>query len=160
MKKLKSIFDFALILFASLFINFGLLSFGSLWTDPGTLSEWYESINKAPWTPSGWVFGVSWSTITICLSVLVAILYKIKENKYTSLIGLSWLLNIMWNPLFFYLHLTSAAAVVIASLIGVIFVLTDRIRIDYGWKYAWLLLPYFVWLNIALSLNLYVTIMN
>ena len=45
-----------LVIFALL--NFGALAIGGLFTGGGVSSEWYASLNKAPWTPPGWVFGI------------------------------------------------------------------------------------------------------
>jgi hypothetical protein len=44
-----------LILF--LIINFGALGIGGLLLGNPATNEWYQSLNKAPWTPPGWVFG-------------------------------------------------------------------------------------------------------
>jgi tryptophan-rich sensory protein len=50
--------------------------------------------------------------------------------------------------------------VVLLLLSFVIYHMTDFARCIHGWKVAWLLLPYFIWLMIATSLNLYISIMN
>jgi tryptophan-rich sensory protein len=52
------------------------------------------------------------------------------------------------------------SALVIIGLAVVVGVFIDRLRKEYGWGYAWYLLPYFIWLNIASSLNLFVALMN
>ena len=69
-------------IFLFLIINFGGLFIGGLFTGEGVPSDWYQNLNKAPWTPPGWVFGAAWTTIMICFSVYMAILWeKIKLNK-------------------------------------------------------------------------------
>ena len=40
-----------------LFLNFGALALGGLFAGSGAGSNWYAELNKAPWTPPGWVFG-------------------------------------------------------------------------------------------------------
>ena len=52
MKLIKSIIYF-------LIINFSTLSIGSWLMNNGLRTEWYTSLNQAPWTPAGWVFGVA-----------------------------------------------------------------------------------------------------
>ena len=47
-------------------INFGGLAIGSWLMNNGPLSIWYTSLNQAPWTPEGWVFGAAWTTIMFC----------------------------------------------------------------------------------------------
>lgn len=41
-------------------INFGALGLGALLMDSSPIeNEWYVQLNKAPWTPPGWVFGAA-----------------------------------------------------------------------------------------------------
>ena len=47
-----------------LIINFGGLAIGNWFMNNGPISEWYLNLNKAPWTPPGWVFGVAWTINT------------------------------------------------------------------------------------------------
>jgi tryptophan-rich sensory protein len=142
-----------------LFLNFLGLAIGSLWTDNGVTSQWYSELNKAPWTPSGWVFGFAWTTIMICLSVWNSIAWKNKDKDIQTLYYFSWILNVLWNPIFFLYHnlvLSSFVILILTVLIG--FLLHDT-RLKGSWSYI-LLIPYFLWLNIASSLNLYSWIMN
>ena len=72
MKLFKSIVFF-------LVINFGGLYIGNLLMNNGPQTTWYTSLNQAPWTPPGWVFGVAWTLIMICFSVYLAHLF-LKAN--------------------------------------------------------------------------------
>lgn len=87
-----------------LVINFAALGIGGFFTGSGVTSEWYLNLNKAPWTPPGWVFGAAWTTIMILFSIYLAILWPEIEEKrpLILLFGASWLLNVGWNPLFFH----------------------------------------------------------
>ena len=38
-----------------LLLNFGALALGGLFTGSGVSSDWYNGLNKAPWTPPGWM---------------------------------------------------------------------------------------------------------
>jgi benzodiazapine receptor len=151
--------DYFFNLLGFLFLNFTGLAIGALWTNPGVTSDWYSTIDKAPWTPPGLVFGLAWTTIMICLSVYMTNLFTDKNGRYNWLILLSWTLNILWNPLFFHFHYTWLSSIVIVGLTFVLGLLTHVSRVD-GVRSWWLLLPYFIWLIIASSLNLYVAIMN
>ena len=62
-----------LILF--LIINFGGLALGSWLMNNGPNSDWYLNLDKAPWTPPGWVFGAAWTTIMVCFSVYLVFLF-------------------------------------------------------------------------------------
>ncbi len=156
---MKKIINYSLVLLFFLLVNFSGLALGSLWTDPGVNSEWYQNIIKAPWTPPGFVFGLSWTLIMICFSIFMTNLCERNDGSYNPIILFSWFLNIIWNPLFFYLHWTWISAGVIILLTLVIGFLIHENRKQY--KYLWLLLlPYFIWLNIATSLNLFTALVN
>ncbi len=156
---MKKYIDYSLVLLFFLLTNFTGLAIGSLWTDPGVTSDWYQNIIKAPWTPPGIVFGLSWTLIMICFSIFMTNLYERNDGTFNSIILISWFLNIIWNPLFFYLNWVWISAAVIVTLTVVIGFLIHQTRKKY--KYSWiLLLPYFIWLNIASSLNLFISLIN
>lgn len=148
--------------FICLLVNFGALALGAAWTDPGTSSEWYAVMNKAPWSPPGWVFGAAWFTIGVTFSIWGALVFskKVYEAELWVLYIFSVILNILWNALFFGGHFVTTAAIEITLLGFVLFMITDITRNGYGWKYAIFSVPYFLWLMIATSLNWYIVIMN
>ena len=69
-----------------LFINFGSLALGSWLMNNGPQSEWYIQLNKAPWTPAGWVFGVAWTTIMICFSLYLAKLFEHQNSSFLRIL--------------------------------------------------------------------------
>ena len=144
-----------------LIINFGGLYIGNLLMNNGPMSEWYISLNQAPWTPPGWVFGVAWTSIMICFSVYLAYLFNWQNSKFLWLLyGLQVLLNVSWNYVFFNQHMTVFGLVVIVSLLIVILYYFLTFRAESLQKTRFLLLPYIIWLCIAISLNLYIVIHN
>lgn len=153
MKLLKYIIIF-------LIINFGALAIGSWLMDNGPQTNWYQNLNKAPWTPPGWVFGAAWTTIMICFSIYMAYLYKVTPNtKLKILFLIQFVLNVIWNFLFFNQHLVFVGLVCISLLT----IIVGKFLFDYKneLKYkSLLILPYFIWLCIATSLNAYVLIYN
>lgn len=142
-----------------LLLNFLGLALGSIYTDPGVSSEWYSNLVKAPWTPPGWVFGFAWTTIMICLSVWNSKVWVEKDSTLLKLYYLSWVYNVIWNPVFFTLNWLGLSLAIILSLVLLIGTLTHLTRKEYGW-WALLLVPYFLWLNIATSLNGFSFLMN
>lgn len=140
-------------------LNFIGLAIGGLWTNDGVTSDWYNSILKAPWTPPGWVFGAAWTTIAITFGIAMSKIWEKKDNELLILFFLSFLLNITWNPLFFLFNAVGVALIVIINLSLLIFSITHYMRIRYGKWYLWCL-PYFIWLQIATSLNLFILLMN
>lgn len=144
-----------------LVLNFGALALGSYFTGKGVPSEWYAELNKAPWTPPGWAFGAAWTTIMICFSIYMAYLWPLEDNK-SFLIGIfvvQWLLNISWNPVFFYYHNILGGLLIIAALTILVEYFLFHYWSDLKWKSV-LILPYCIWLLIATSLNAYIVLKN
>ena len=147
--------------FIFLIINFTALGLGSLFTNNGVSSSWYINLSKAPWTPPGWVFGAAWTTIMVCFAFYMAYAWNTVANR-NLLIGLfilQWILNILWNPVFFKFHEVLLGLIVIISLtilIGYFFFgYLNEIK-----TVSLLVLPYLLWLCIATSLNAYIVIKN
>jgi len=144
-----------------LLINFGGLYVGNILMNNGPMSDWYTSLNQAPWTPPGWVFGFAWTTIMVCFSIYLAYLFEWQNSTFLWLLyGLQVLLNVSWNYVFFNQHMTIFGLVVIVSLLIVILYYFLTFRAESLHKARFLLLPYIIWLSIAISLNLYVVIHN
>ncbi len=150
-----------LILF--LIINAAALALGSYFTGSIPDNDWYQSLNKAPWTPPGWVFGAAWTTIMICFSVFLAqyfgMLTDAEKRNFYGLFALQWILNVLWNPVFFNWQMVVTGLVVITVLWFLVgWFMRDGIRKTGAW--GWLVLPYFLWLIVAASLNGYVLLYN
>ena len=153
MKITKAIFLFLLI-------NFGGLAIGSWLMDGGPTSLWYTTLNQAPWTPPGIVFGIAWTTIMVLFSIYLGILFQDENTKKNKILyGIQIILNVSWNFLFFNQHLVLLALINILFLTAIVFYFFFK-----GSKKTttikYLLLPYMIWLYIAISLNLYILIHN
>ncbi|MFN5879388.1 MAG: tryptophan-rich sensory protein [Flavobacteriales bacterium] len=80
-------------------------------------------------------------------------------TKIYILYALQWVLNVIWNPVFFAWHLPILGAIVIFLLIVVLV----SVNIYYSTRNTVnliLLTPYVLWLSVAFSMNLYIVIMN
>ncbi len=143
-----------------LVINFGALALGSWLMDNGPISPWYANLNKAPWTPPGWIFGVAWTCIMVCFSVFMAYLYNIIPNKnITPLFLLQLVLNVSWNYVFFNKQLIFIGFIIIGLLTLTIALFPYRFKKEMGTKIL-LIAPYLIWLCIATSLNGYILLYN
>ncbi len=142
-------------------LNFSALAIGGLFTGAGVSSDWYAELLKAPWTPPGWVFGAAWTTIMICFAIYLAYLCPLVQNrnKLIALFTLQWILNISWNPCFFYFHEVGLALILISCLTILVGYFTLSYRGLLKVKSV-LLLPYFIWLVLATSLNAYILVYN
>lgn len=148
------------LLLLFLLFNFGGLALGSYFQGSIVGNEWYADMNRAPWTPPGWVFGTAWFFIMLAYSFyLTRLSVAINHRLISLLFVVSWVLNVIWSPLFFRFHYIELALVVLALLffsILTFFLLFGR-RMG---MFSFLLLPYLVWLGIAFSLNWYVIFKN
>lgn len=150
---------YLLLLF--LVINFGGLAIGNWFMGDGSTSPWYTNLNKAPWTPPGWVFGVSWTLIMICFSIYLSYLFSIRYSAVvTAVFILAFLLNVSWNFFFFNQHATKISLAIIIALTLTIFYFFITFGDDKLNVMKYLLLPYLIWLCIATSLNAYVVLNN
>jgi tryptophan-rich sensory protein len=124
---------------------------------------WYKNLNKAPWSPPNYVFGIVWPILYIlmCISVLL-VYFDTKCFPYCSPITyflLQLILNLSWTTIFFKFRQLILALLIIILVIlltsytSIIFYPINKIA-------SLLLIPYILWLCLAFSLNLYIVIYN
>lgn len=143
-----------------LVINFGALALGTWLMNNGPMSSWYINLNKAPWTPPGWVFGIAWTSIMFCFSVFMAYLYNALPNKkIIALFLLQFILNISWNYAFFNKHFVFIGFIIISLLTFTVALFTFGFKKQMAKKIL-LVIPYLIWLCIATSLNTYILLYN
>lgn len=150
--------NYLILLF--LFLNFAGLAIGSSLMAEGPTSGWYLNLNKAPWTPPGWVFGAAWTIIMVCFSLYLAYFFKPGFTKFKSVLLIAlWLLNVSWNYFFFNQH-QMLLALIVLSLLTLLILFVSVFYISQFKVKQLLLLPYATWLIIACSLNAYAYIYN
>ncbi len=144
-----------------LVLNFSALAIGGSFTGKGVPSVWYQNLDKAPWTPPGWVFGFAWTLIMICFAIYMAYLLVDSSNrkKIILLYFFQWILNVAWNPIFFYFQEVLAGFITISLLTILITYFLFHFRNDLKIKSIFIA-PYFIWLIIATSLNGYILLFN
>jgi len=152
---------FTKLLVLFLVLNLGALALGSWLMDSGPTANWYINLNKAPWTPPGWVFGAAWTTIMVCFSVYLAYLFKGFNTVSKQIVyGIQLVLNISWNYIFFNQHWVTLGLITIIALTVVLFYMFFKYQKQHIKTTRYLLLPYMIWLCIATSLNAYILIYN
>ena len=143
-----------------LIINFSALGIGSWLMNNGPKTEWYTALNQAPWTPPGWVFGVAWTSIMLCFAIYMAYLYlKTPTTKVVILFSIQFVLNVIWNYIFFNQHLIGLGLVVIIALTIVVGIFLISYKNDLKLN-TLLIAPYFIWLCVSTSLNAYILFNN
>jgi tryptophan-rich sensory protein len=95
---------------------------------------------------------VAWTTLYILLGLAVAIVLAARPAPgralATGLFMLGFALSLAWTPLFFGMHMVSAAVWLIAAMLVVGIAATfafARVRR----VAAWLMVPYLVWISFA-----------
>ena len=142
--------------------NFSALGVGVWLMQDGPQTDWYTSLNQAPWTPDGWVFGAAWSTIMVFFSFYMTKLtlhYNFLDKRLLLLYVAQWVLNVSWNYFFFNQHLTIIGLVVITLLWLLVGYFTFKHLKNIGWITLFIV-PYLIWMTIATSLNAYIVINN
>jgi benzodiazapine receptor len=141
-------------------INFSALAIGTWLMNDGPRTAWYINLNKAPWSPPGWVFGVAWSSIMLLFSVYMAFLLQVYTSKKVMLLfSTQFVLNVFWNYLFFNQHLIFLGLLNIIFLTVLMFYFLVTFKRTLKNK-SFYVLPYCLWLVLATSLNLYIALFN
>ena len=127
------------------------------------MNNWYKSLNKAPWTPPSYVFGIVWPILYVLMGISFLLVWKNKKCfPYCSpltyfLIQLGF--NLIWTTLFFVMKKPLLALFDICLIIYFAIQTYNRfIKIDR--LAAYLLVPYLLWLLLAFSMNFYIVLMN
>ena len=127
------------------------------------MNEWYKNLNRAPWSPPSLVFGIVWPILYTLMTIAFIMVWK-DEKCYPYCTPLTFFLiqlifNLCWTTIFFKLKLPKLALLdLIATLVFSIITYSQFSKINS--LSGKLLIPYIVWLFLALSLNSYIVIMN
>jgi translocator protein len=130
-----------------------LASGGAVFVSTG---DWYAGLQKPWWNPPPWIFGPVWTLLYIMMAVAAWMVWRVggwrAQGFALGFFLLQWLLNALWTPLFFGLHLPLPAFAEIMALW-----LTLLITTVLFWRISriagLLLIPYLVWVSFAALLN-------
>lgn len=136
---------------------------GSLFTTP-SISTWYDAIQKPTFTPPNWVFGPVWITLFTLMGISLYLVWEKglrSKNVKSSLFifFLQLVLNSLWSILFFGLQSPFYAFVEIIILWATIAVTIIKFY-KISRKAGLILVPYIMWVSVALMLNYYVWVLN
>lgn len=116
--------------------------------------EWYERLNKPPWTPPDWLFPVAWTILYVCMAAAGARVALLPGGGLAmALWALQIALNGLWTPVFFGLKKIRLGMIVLAAL-WVSVALTLAALWTQDWIAGALFAPYLLWVTIAGALNL------
>lgn len=124
---------------------------------------WYAGLAKPPGLPPPWVFPVVWTALYFMMAVAAALIYGAADSPartgglvlYAAQLGA----NAAWSWLFFGRRAVFGALLDLLLLI-VLVALTTVVFFPLSFWAGLLLVPYLVWLFIALYLNAAVWVLN
>ena len=124
--------------------------------------EDFDSLNKPPLSPPGWLFPVVWTILFTLMGIASYLVYTsgnpVSKTALT-VYGVQLLFNFFWSIIFFNLEMYLFAfiwLVILWFLILVTTVFFYRIRKPAGY----LMIPYLIWVTFAGYLNLGIYILN
>jgi len=129
-----------------------------------TRMEWYNSLIKPEWTPSGATIGLIWQILYPIILVTFGFIFVQAIRKKMSWnvalpFGINLVANLVFVPIQFGMRNLPLASVDILIVWGTILWMMVAV-----WKhYKWIAIgqvPYFVWVSIATVLQLSITWSN
>ncbi|WEY87665.1 TspO/MBR family protein [Bacillus subtilis] len=125
--------------------------------------EWYNSLKKPDWTPSGTAIGIIWAILFALISLSAAIVYAAFSFKGAKSFWFTLLINYVLNQAFSYFQFTQKNLLG-ASLDCLLVAITAIVLLIIAKKYSraasYLLLPYFLWSAFATFLSFTINSMN
>jgi len=127
------------------------------------MNNWYTGLKRAPWSPPSYVFGIIWPILYLLMAISFFLVWQNKQCfPYCSALTtflIQLVFNLLWTTIFFYYKMPKLA------LLDILIILYFTIQtygafIKFNKISAYLLIPYILWLCIALSLNLYIVLYN
>ena len=126
-------------------------------------NAWYQTLTLPVFQPPGPLFGIAWAMLYTLIGVAFAMVWGTKQapGKRLALARfvVGFAINLTWSPVFFRLHMISAALAIIAVMLVVATATTWSF-----WRVnrvaGWLMLPYLAWLCFAAALNISIMMLN
>jgi translocator protein len=125
-----------------------------------TPDAWYQALAKPPFNPPNWIFGPVWSVLYVLIGIAGARSFlRAPRSAAMALWVGQMLLNWIWSPTWFGLHmLWPAFAIIITILALIIAYIAVNWRVDR--TASLLFVPYALWVAFASTLNLSIALLN
>ena len=127
------------------------------------MNQWYKQLKTAPWNPPDYVFGIVWPILYFLMFISFMIVFLDKKCYpfcYALIIFIIQLIiNLSWTTIFFTYRKIKLALLVLLLIFGlasystILFYNINKVA-------GILLIPYLLWLCVAISLNSYIVIYN
>jgi translocator protein len=152
----KNIAITAIRLIISVIVPLAIGALGAVFTAPA-VNGWYAGLEKPAFTPPNWLFGPVWTTLYVLMGVAFFLVWQRAAENRTARIGMGLFgvqlgLNFLWSYLFFGRQSPLAGLVDILLLwaaIAATMIYFYRVSRPAGL----LMVPYILWVTLALALN-------
>ncbi len=141
-----------------------IVGFTSSFATLGSISTFFDVLNKPTWTPPAWAFGPIWTTLYILMGIALFLVWRKglerQDVKIAVIVfGVQLILNFFWTIIFFgFRSITGGLIEIIFLWIAILVNIILFYRIS---KTAGILLvPYIIWVTIASYLNYTVYLLN
>ena len=129
-----------------------------------SVTTWYSDLSRPSFTPPDWTFGVVWPILYVMMGISAFLIWnkglvKRQVKIALGLFVLQLVLNGLWTPIFFGLHMIAIALVEIV-LLWVAILLTIIVFWRISKASTFLLFPYILWVSFAVFLNAALWYMN
>jgi benzodiazapine receptor len=122
-----------------LFIVFFINGIGAIFSP----DDWYFELNKPSWTPPPWIFGPVWTFIYVTIAIVGEKCWHLRQS-HKEIFNL-WCAQLASNAIL-------VLDLLVFYLIMKLYQLSNR--------YAYLLIPYFLWISFATILNAAISWLN
>lgn len=124
--------------------------------------SWYESLDRPPWNPPGWIFGPAWTALYALMAVAAWLVAREGLERSDVQVALAayaiqLVLNLGWSWVFFGWRRPGWGLIEILVLLAAI-VVTAVLFHRVSELAAWLLAPYLVWVAFAATLNAWIAL--
>jgi benzodiazapine receptor len=122
--------------------------------------QWYQALEKPWFNPPSWVFAPVWTALYLLIAIVGYRTWARERFGFGMLLWIVQLvLNFLWSPVFFGLHLIGGAlAVILLLLMAILTFMAYAARLDRG--SCLLFVPYLVWVGFATLLNASIYLLN
>ncbi|MEJ2704532.1 MAG: tryptophan-rich sensory protein [Sedimentisphaerales bacterium] len=129
-----------------------------------SITDWYAQLSRPSFIPPDWTFGVVWPVLYVMMGISAFLVWNMDINRQQlkvalGVFALQLILNGLWTPIFFGLHLIGLALIEIVMMWAAIL-----LTIFTFWRVskpaALLLLPYILWVSFAVVLNASLFLLN
>lgn len=121
----------------------------------------FNTLNKPPLSPSGWLFPIVWTLLYILMGIAsYLVLVSKKENtKALTVYGIQLVFNFFWSIIFFNLNLYLFAFAWLI-LLWILILKTTILFYQISKSAGYLMIPYLLWVTFAGYLNLGIYFLN